>query len=370
MTLPDSVRVAGFQFVPVRNFGELGLHLPESLIGSAKRAIQTHVDRNSNPVESFTLVLRVRSEPRWRITEEQFSKVLYASEVLAVSCLSEQRFLLGHFAPHLNATIFRPVSMAINSENDAVSTTTRRRGQALRVGGLCFQSIKFQCPPQVEHTGCEEVNIGLARAIHRASRLKDPLSKRLGMSIPLFLLANAEDQTLQDAQCLVLSAVAFERLLAPSQSKSLTLACAFDDALKDRSTKKLASSPKVVLDHDPKFSTEQGSWSIAKKWIKELYEVRSAEVHRGQNKQLSSNWSYRQHMVISAFAFPLVAKKLLQSAGHYELQKLDEVRLDVLDDLLLSDWGDGRFKEPEWPSIISDEQVSREIRQAIFRALK
>ncbi|MEM9309687.1 MAG: hypothetical protein AAGA74_20520 [Pseudomonadota bacterium] len=190
------------------------------------------------------------------------------------------------------------------------------------------------------------------------------------MSIPLFLLANAEDQTLQDAQCLVLSAVAFERLLAPSQSKSLTLACAFDDALKDRSTKKLASSPKVVLDHDPKFSTEQGSWSIAKKWIKELYEVRSAEVHRGQNKQLSSNWSYRQHMVISAFAFPLVAKKLLQSAGHYELQKLDEVRLDVLDDLLLSDWGDGRFKEPEWPSIISDEQVSREIRQAIFRALK
>ena len=132
---------------------------------------------------------------------------------------------------------------------------------------------------------------------------------------------------------------------SPSDLKPLSISEVFAETMKGFEALKVSQTRKIDVDYDPKHGKAQHQWPVRQKWIKELYEIRSAEVHRGPNSKLSSNWKYWQHMVIASFAYPLTVKVLLEAAGIYELTEYDRVRLDVLDRLLVSDWGLG-WKNP------------------------
>lgn len=368
--LPEPVVVGGFRFVPTA-VQELGKHVAPEVEADAVKALRTHVDLRGQPIESCTLIQRVRHAVRWDVPAKLLPQARRASELLALACLSEQRFMEeGHHFPHLNASMFRSVSMHVAQGDDHLSMTFRRRGSTLRMGGNRFSDTVFQQPPQIESTGCEVVNLQLAAAIEKARQDGDVIAEAIDASLEFFLLANAETPELDWESCVMLSAMAFDKLLRPSQSTARCIAATFAQLWARFPSIPLQSAKRIKPDNCPEWLPEQQSWPIHRKWMKEIYEARSARVHRGQLDEFSSNWAAWQHVVIAAFVYPLAIKLMLAATGHYALSDDEEVACEVLDQLLDSHWGSSWKRRPEWPSILSRAQSRRQMELVVKRALQ
>lgn len=372
VTLPKAACVFGFKFVPLR-LDDCKEVFGAEIAEPAAKAIGAHVTQSGAPLDSCTVILRPRAALPWHMPEQNWRRAWQAASVLSFCCLSEQEFMRGHFSAHLNASMFRPVSMAVSEGSQHIGLYYPRRGGGLQVGGRTLSDVVFQQPPQIEGTRCDIVNVRLAEALRKAQRAGHEAWDRVEQSLDYFLLANAEMPDLSEAHCLALSAVAFERLLAPKQPTAQGLAEALADQWSAFPHKALAQAKRIKQDNAPKFAAQQQAWPLHRKWMKEHYEGRSSHVHGGTKGEFSQNWLPWQHAVISAFVFPLAVKLQLSAAGFYAMSQDEQVACEVLDDLLDSHWGHGWRKPPEWPGILSEARAMRSwrtgCRQAIENAL-
>lgn len=367
VTIPVPITVGGFRFVPSR-LDDLEIFDPE-IRDVASQAIRTHVDQSGSPIQSCTLIVRCRAKPSWDISDDVWDKARRASELISICALSEQEFLRGHFASYMNSSMFRPVNMRVTSGSTDIGLYYRRRGGSLRVGGRKFYKTIFQQPDQVEGTRCDNINEKLAKALWKSRSKAPDLWRSVGLSLPLFLLANSDSPELDDERCLMLSAIAFERLLRPQHSTAQGMASKFDDFWKLFPHKSIGRARRVRPD-PAKWGKEQSKWPIRRKWMKELYETRSSQAHYGKKNDFSSNWTPFKHMVIAAFAYPLTLKIALSNENLYKFDCRERVCCDVFDELLDCDWGNGVERPPEWPSIIDLEYASREISAVVESAWK
>ncbi|CAN7380061.1 hypothetical protein LJR016_002222 [Devosia sp. LjRoot16] len=365
--LPAQVSIGAFRFVPVDVDGAADVFGPEAA-PLAMKAMRTHVDQGGKPITSCTVVLRPRSPVAWDVGRDHVDAAMRAAEILALCCLSEQQYFEGFFAAHLNAAMFFAIGMPLRQSED-ISLSYPRRGMSLRVGGRTFSNTIFQQPPQVEGTRCDEVNARLLRALAKAKASGNPIWASLEAALQFFLLANAESMELNAGNCLLLSGVAFERLLGPPPN-ALELATAFAARWTRFPGHTLDAAKRVKPDHKPEWIAEQLTWRVHRKWMKELYEQRSVTAHGKERDHLSSNWVVGQHMVIAAFVFPLLLKVMLSDAGLYELTDNEEVDCEVVDDLLDSDWGNPKTgRQPAWPTIVGEARGAHGLRRAVERAM-
>ncbi|MFK4766722.1 hypothetical protein [Rhizobium sp. ZW T2_16] len=228
----------------------------------------------------------------------------------------------------------------------------------------------FQQPYQIEATRCDVVNTGLIKAVIKAKRKSPELWSAIGAALDMFLLGHSEAPELDDQTCIMLSAMAFERLLGSSQTSGIAvqLSKALVELFLEFPCRRMSQS--LWLKCDAKWQSEQGRWPIRQKWMKELYEARSAQAHRGTRDQFSSNFEPEKHMVISAFVFPLAIKLKLAHADLYRLSCDDVASCEVLDELIDSNWGGGFEDPPEWPTILDTAQAMRGRRDAIVKAIR
>jgi hypothetical protein len=293
-----------------------------------------------------------------------------AAKTLALACLAEQRFLEGHLSPHLNATMFRMIGQGVTAGSDRMAIFHPRRGGGLNVGGLRFNDIVFQQPPQIEGTECNVIGIRLLKALEKARRARHSVWEPIESSLELFLLGHAESPELGWDSCVMLSAMAFERLLEPKKSSAMAVAEAFEKLWAPYSRLKLADAKRIKPDQKRDFVAEQLAWPVHRKWMKELYEARSARAHRGHRSDFSRNWEDLQHMVIAAFTYPLAVKLRLSAVGLYELDDKELGACEALDKLLDGHWGKGWQKPPEWSKILSMAENERALTAIVHRAIE
>jgi len=358
VTLPEPVTVDGFRFSPINTRNPAPTVGPE-IADTVAMALRPYVDRRGQQIESCTILLRPRHQQAWNIPDQMWGSARRAAEILALSCLAEQRFLEGHFSPHLNATMFRIIGQRITAGSDQIGLFYPRRGGGLQVGGIRFKNVVFQRPSQVEGTGCEVVNVRLAKALSKARRSGSPVWDPIASSLELFLLGNAEVPELDWESCIMLSAMAFERLLEPAQATAKGVAETLANLWAPYAGRTLAQAKRVKVDHRPDFAAEQQAWPLHRKWMKELYEARSSRAHRGPRSDFSQNWQAWQHMVIAAFVYPLSVKLKLAGANLYQLSAREQGACEALDRLLDSHWGKGWEKPPEWSKILSMAEAER-----------
>jgi hypothetical protein len=359
LRLPRAVLVGGFRFVPVR-ISYLASVVGPEIAATAAQAMKIYVDQSGKPIDECTLVLRPRHAVPWDIPMTLWKAANCATQILGLSCMSEQRFYEGHFSAHLNATMFRIVGQAISAGSDRIGLTYLRRGGALRVGGRRFSDTVFQQPPQIEGTECSTVNLQLAKALYRAQRSEDPLWQPIAASLELFLLAHAETPELSWDTCIMLSAMAFEQLLEPKGQGAQAIAEAFAVLWSPYASETIARAKRVRPDLNSAWATQQQLWPIHRKWMKELFEARSSRAHRGPRGEFSVNWADWQHIVIAAFVYPRVVKLKLAAVGLYRLNDEELGACEALDLLLDSDWGSGWHRPPEWPTILSGQERARD----------
>jgi hypothetical protein len=337
----------------------------QEIAETVTKVLRCYINRRGKPIESCTVVLRSRHAISWDIPDRLWGAARGAVELLALSCLAEQRFLEGHFSPHLNATMFRLFGQGIVKESDGISLLIPRRGSGLRIGGLKFSDVRFQEPMQIQGTECKTINLHLAKALARSKKTNSPAWNPIASSLELFLLGHAETPELDWERCVMLSAMAFERLLEPKQNTAKGTAEAFTALWPSRVGKTLATARRISPDHRLDFARDQQSWPVRRKWMKELYEARSSLVHRGDKPDFSQNWTPAQHLVIAAFTYPLAVKLRLAADRLYDLKDEELAACDALDDLLDSDWGQGGQRQPEWASILSEWESRRAIEKII-----
>jgi hypothetical protein len=289
-----------------------------------------------------------------------------AADILAVTAMSNQRFF-QQLSPHVNATNFRPIFQGVSQDSDRIALFVRRRGSSLNVGGYHFDDVKFQMPLSAYHTECPQLPKRFCDAVNRARTRRTATWVALEESLPLFLLGHAETPELPDEACVMLSAIALERLLEATGS-ALQLSEKFSLLWQPYTRLKISSAKRVRPDNN-NHRKVQANWAIHQKWAKELYEVRSSVAHRGPVSGYTQNWKPSQHLVIAAFVYPLLVKLRLAAEGFYTLDDKEMGACDALDELLDSDWGAGWKRPPEWPSILSRHEQSRALKKIIAKAV-
>jgi len=367
VTLPRSVRVGRFRFHPLR-VSEIGTVIDREMTTAIESALNCYVRRNGQPIESCTIVLRSRGNRTWDIPRKHWDLAVNAAKKLALACLAEQRFLEGHFSPHLNATMFRIIGQGVSAGSDHIAPFFARRGGGLQIGGLRFKDVVFQRPPQIEGTSCDIINERLLKAIGKAERIKGAAAQAINASLETFLLANTESPELDSDSCIALSAIAFERLIEPPINSAQGLAAAFADYWTPFTSLTVGNSKRTKPDNI--YKLEQALWPIHRKWMKELYEARSATVHRGPRSEFSKNWATWQHLVLAAFAYPLAVKLRLAEEGFYSPNDRELASFEAFDLLLDGSWGKGWRKPPEWSTILSMTEGTRAIHAAVESATR
>lgn len=366
VTIPAQIRVGRFRFSPIR-LADVGATIDSSMVSTVQNALRCYVQKNGQPIQSCTILLRLSDREPWNIPRAHWVYASEAAKTLAIACLSEQRFLEGHFSPHLNSTMFHIIGQGVSAGSDQIAPFFSRRGGGLQIGGMRFKDIVFQRPPQIEGTDCELINTALIGAIGKARRRELLVSDAIDSSLELFLLAHSETPELDWDRCVMLSAMAFERLLGPTQSTAQAIAAAFASHWSPFARVKISNAKRVKS--DVKYATEQADWPLHRKWIKELYEMRSATAHRGVQTAFSRNWPAWQHLIVAAFAYPLTMKLMLSENNLYALSDHELGACDALDDLLDGSWGKGWRRPPEWSEILSKSEAHRAIRAIIDRAI-
>ena len=106
---------------------------------------------------------------------------------------------------------------------------------------------------------------------------------------------------------------------------------------------------------DAKWEEHQRKWWLHKTWIDELYERRSDYAHDGATSA-SAGWTPFQHLLMTAFVFPLVVKKMLAGEGAYTLTDEDDARCRAINKLLLASAWNGNDENTSWTSILRAER--------------
>jgi hypothetical protein len=241
-------------------------------------------------------------------------------------------------------------------------------GCKLWIVGWNFGQPRFQGPLQIHGTKCPVVRHEFVAALEQACRNETKIWDAIESSLPIWLLGNGEDITLTDEACVTLSAIAFERLLRPIRGANefaRAFACLW--APFHRTTVSAAKRVKA----DPKFEFEQQSWQICQKWAKELYEERNVFSHHRRHKDVATNWTPQQHLVLAAYAYPLTVKLLLERDNAYKLTSDDRGCCNALDALLdrwdpraedllnnEEDWNTyDHYGKPTWSTIVGVERA-------------
>ncbi|NKK65650.1 hypothetical protein GFL88_19365 [Rhizobium leguminosarum bv. viciae] len=368
LQLSESVFVDGFWFKP------LNADTADTLVGPAmgpvlRKLLKCYVDFQGRPMDGCTLVTRRNHGAKWDIPRNLWSRVSQATSILMMSFMSEQRFY-QQLSPHMNATMFDLVGQGVQENSDGIALFHRRRGMSLSMGGLKFDGVRFQRPLEIEHTSCGPFNQKLARALTRARMSNEILWARITAGIEFFKLGHAEAPQRDWDECCMLSALAFEKLLAPASTPtSVALSIELAHLLQNHVSIRLKDAKRVLPDSNPKYRSVQQNWPLHQKWMKELYELRSATAHHGPRGEFSSNWVAEQHIVIAAFVFMFALKLILSQHGFYSLSDEEAGACDAIDMLLDSDWGNGWRRPPEWPNILSHSEQWRAIRASVELAI-
>ena len=319
-----------------------------------------------NPVSTCTIALFPKERRPWHIDPERHSDVLTASKILAISALSDQRFY-EQIAPMMNSTMFHVVIQGIEIGRDALALPIRRRGLSSRTGGLTYDRIIFQQPLQIDYTKLKnDVPSRMLCALESARSSQSPAWKAIESSLGFFLRGHADDQELTDDECVLLSVIAFERLLCPSGPNALKFSEVFTNIWKSCHDKLLHEAAPIKP--DLKYAKAQNEWPIRKKWAKEFYEIRSSVAHQGHRDDRSINWSSEQHLVAAAFSYPLAIKLKLATESRYVLSETELGACDAFDSLLDCGWELENEFFPKWPEILSEYESCRQLRKIIEEA--
>jgi len=219
-----------------------------------------------------------------------------------------------------------------------------------------------------------QVEVDFLASLDAATVAGSPIVESLKAVLPLVRLANTDNDVMTlDAEA-ALMGFAFEQYFQADKARDL--AAKFDALFKVHGkTTALAAQanrPGIYPDPDPRYRQAQLGWFVAKRWMLEFHQYRSAVAHGGSLSDRTWGWSSFEHLVMAAVVFPLAVKLSLANEGLYLLSREDRVRCRAVDALLSqTDWADekGSSMHTHWQCIIREQRREVRLTEAVEKTI-
>ena len=366
-------RVAGVEFLPLRDDDGKIPPVLESAVAPVEKILSGYVNRKGHPLTNC--VVATKPGKGWNLTPDDFADVVWASSLLFLAAWSCNRYLQKFGGPYVNSSNFRIVGQMFGGTMPHhISVSSRRRDGSTLDGGYKHGEFKFNVPLQVsvrEFTAVDEALLAALDASNGAQAVVDLLRT----AMPFVELANTDDDFMTPHAEAILMGSALEQLLRGDGSK-YTLAANFGGVFEECGSVTVAEAqktrPEISIDTStPERAAAQPKWWVHRKWMEELYDLRSKVVHQGTHDTRQWGWTMFEHLLMAAHVFPLTAKLLLLREGHYQLTDADRVACRAVDKLLASpNWfnpDDGTESEESWSRIVSKTSSELTVEKAVKR---
>ncbi|MEW6321672.1 MAG: hypothetical protein AB1635_11375 [Acidobacteriota bacterium] len=367
LRLKEPCAVAGVEFLPLRtDSGEV----PEVLAATAGplgKILSGYVDRHGAPLGNCVVATILGKG--WDLEPEDFPAVAWATSLLFLASWACNDYYSQFAGRYVNSTNFRIVGQKYRgSDPKYISVSARRRFGSSTDGGYEHGEFKFTLPVQVSVRETASVDAGLLAGLDVAQGSGSAVLERLRTALPFVELANTDDEFMTEHAEAILMGSAFEQLLAGNASAY---------ALGRRFGELFQQFGSVTVDHARKArpgieidtctaqrAAAQPHWWVHRKWMEELYDVRSKVVHKGHAGSRQWGWQIAEHLVMAAHVFPLTVKLLLEQEGYYAVTERDRAACLATDLLLVeTEWAedlDAQSNGRSWQEVI--RKTARDVR--------
>jgi hypothetical protein len=295
------------------------------------------------------------------ISDEELNELFRFSEYLAFAGLAERRYF--DHVDYWNRDHFRLIVQKFAGTDGGTVLLTRRRDGSTNnlVPAEYFKVVR------PTHVGDARVTID-SRFLQ--ALLSEPLdADRPGLhdAIVTFNMANTDADYVRDNVEVMLAANAFQRALDCKGTKDVELA-------KNLAKSFTPSNPVPLL--SGRLATQKNqipaSSTVREVWVRDLYRLRNDLGHGKVTPIYRSIWTVREHLLLAAFAFPLLVKSIFSSVGAYTLADRDIASIEAFERLAIAPdlmaWSPGG--ECTWSRILfeaGDEVANKRISEIASR---
>jgi hypothetical protein len=318
LRLDELIEVGGFQLLPYeRHERPAGPRTPtQDALDAVLAAYREH---RGSPVEHATLL----RHPEHGITDdlavEERAELFAFAELLAFCGLARRQFF-GSGMFYANRDDYALVIQNFVDPRDGVGITTRRRDGVMN-SFLTAGLYELRRPLHGSPNPRIRIEVELLRALLQAQGAAN-WTRRYD-SILAFNRSNTDsDQVVEEAE-VVLGVAAFQRLLDCRTTNVGDLAHAFAVQFEPRHAVPLPDPmrPGCQTDRRP----------VREVWMRSFYAVRGPVAHARSADAVPSPWTLREHLLLCAYAFPLLVKLNLAASGEYSLTDSDRFDVDVFE---------------------------------------
>jgi hypothetical protein len=286
---------------------------------------KNYKDHSKNPIRSATMFAFAGKSLTDKLADDRLNDFVVYSELISFSGLAMREFF-SH-GEYSNVESYRLVGQPYRNSSDAPSVQVNRRdGRTLiGYGDDVFQEV---CPFHVPILRNGKFDISLLESLVKAYVNSSGCWKQVYDALIAYNGANTDNPIIKAPIEIVLSLGAFERVLGLRGGNGPELVTAFVNALSivpfagDLEEKKALKQPV------------QQCTNIREAWIKDFIAVRNDLAHGKSQPVYPSTWSTDEHLLLTAYIFPLVVKIVLARHNEYSLSDADKNAIFAFDYLL------------------------------------
>lgn len=376
LRLKKAYSIAGVEFVPMRDASGVTAPILADAVGALSKILSGHITRDGKAIDNC--VVATIAGRGWDLLDNDFAKVEWASSLLFLAAWACNDYFPRWIGPYVNSSSFRVVWQRFSGSPTYIALSSRRRDGRNWDGGYRHGEVKFNAPLQCSLRDPATVDEALLEALNKDGVASCETVRRLRYALPFVSLGNTDDDLMSEDAEAILMGSAFEQLLRGAGS-AYKLGRAFGTLFGSCGSVTVEdakiSRPGIEIDTStPTRAAAQPKWWVHRKWMEELYDVRSKSVHEGTAVGRTWGWSPSEHLVMAAWVFPLAVKPLLQRDGCYTFSDDDKCRCLAVDKLLAATgWGEeteGGTGPHRWHEIVFSTAKNYKFEQIMNRFLE
>lgn len=294
------------------------------------------------------------------LSDDERSELFSFGELLAFAGLACREHF-GHF-DYVNRDTFSMIIQSFTASSGGVAVQARRRdGSTLNY--IKRDQYKVPKPEHVTHNGPVKIAADLLESLLKA---RDMDSWHLfHEAIFSYSRGNTDSDAVTEQAETVMMVGAFERLLDCRHGNENELAQRFSSEWK--------AARSVVPETCERIPERDRSRTIREGWIRDFFRYRNHLSHGRRASAVPQIWTLEEHLLLGAYAFPLLVKQMLAASDLYKLSDNDQIDIDVFEKLACCriferlEEHDGRDSWP-WTKIRGEERWDRAVENAIKKA--
>jgi hypothetical protein len=327
-TVTNRLLFGHFEVIP-RHEAVASDDLPEMYQGSVIDILESYGRVRPVDQKNIPLVRSIKHGLLEDLNEEDITAYFDFRFRLTFSALAAREFFSHRYC---NSDSLRLVVQGFSTERgrSTLIITRRRDGNTRNI--VAKDALRTRPPLHI--SWCElprDLDTACLLALESATALQDSFAGRLMDAIQVFVGANSDSPDVSPRNEMVDSIGAFSRLFGAWREQDLVEA--FMTALPPILDSDEASYGGRI-DREPLKKMLSKGMTVRGAWLADAYRLRSQYAH-GQVSEppYRAAWNLGEHLLLSAYVFPLTVKARLAETGHYSWTAQDQWHTDAFDTL-------------------------------------